>query len=305
MRDILGLRRAYGRLLPAIVAAMTLLAALALGGAEGADWLAGQWRGGAASAMTVQVPRPAAMLGQDGRTQSRRERVLAVLAATPGLSEVRALGDAEVADLLRPWLGAGAEAMSMPLPGVIAVHVGAGVDLARLREAVAAAAPGAVAELHAPWVARLAELAGSLRRCALLALGLVAGLAAAVVALATRAGLAAREEAVAILHGLGATDGMISGRFARRAFGLALLGGVGGAVLAVPVLLYLAWLSAPFGHRLVGMPALAADPASALAWARLLPERLWAGLAGLPVVAAGIGWAAARASVRAWLRRLP
>ncbi len=306
--EMLGLRRLFGGMLPAIVAAMTFLAALALGGAEGASALARHWRAGAANTITVQVPRPAAtILDTSGRAQPRRERVLAVLAATPGLS-VRALGDDEVADLLRPWLGTGAEAMSMPLPAVIAVRLErADVDLPRLREALSAAASGTVAEAHDVWVRRLGLLARSLQSCALLVLALVAGLAGGVVAVATRAGLAARREAVEIVHGLGATDAMIGGRFARRAFWLGLTGGVGGLVLAVPVLLAMAILAAPFvpGSSVASLGVPAADPATLRAWVGVLPAALWGALACLPPAAALIGWAAARATVRAWLRRLP
>ena len=58
-RDPLGLRRALSdRLLPALVAAMALLAALALAGARGAAELTARWEGGAATAMTVQLPPP-------------------------------------------------------------------------------------------------------------------------------------------------------------------------------------------------------------------------------------------------------
>ena len=71
-------------------------------------------------------------------------------------------------------------------------------------------------------------------------------MAAAVIAVATRAGLAARREAIEIVHGLGATDGYIAARFAGRATLLAATGGIAGAVLALPVLLTLANLAAPF-----------------------------------------------------------
>ena len=57
--DELGLRRAIAdRILPFLVAAMALLAALALAGWVGAASLARHWQQGAASALTVQVPQP-------------------------------------------------------------------------------------------------------------------------------------------------------------------------------------------------------------------------------------------------------
>jgi cell division transport system permease protein len=119
-----------------------------------------------------------------------------------------------------------------------------------------------------------------------------------VIAVATRAGLAARREAIEIVHGLGATDGYIAARFAGRATMLAAIGALAGALAALPVLLGLAELSAPFATG----PVMDGTAANALA---ALPAGLWVGLPALPVVAAAIGFLTAQGTVRRWLRRLP
>ena len=116
----------------------------------------------------------------------------------------------------------------------------------RLARQLDEAAPGTLVESHGVWIRRLAVLARSLQACAGLALLLVAAVAAAVITVATRAGLAARRESIEIVHGLGATDGYIAARFAGRATLLAASGGFVGAALALPVLLTLANLAAPF-----------------------------------------------------------
>ena len=294
--DDLGLKRALSdRLLPLLVAAMTFLAALTLAGAVAASALAVHWREGAASVTTIQVPRPRAIAGGT----SRVARVVAALHEMPGVGPIRVLTDDELADLLRPWLGSTAEAVSLPLPAVIEVRLTPGAadlpdDLARKLES---AAPGTFMESHGVWLERLSLLARSLQACAAIALLLVAGVSAAVVAVATRAGLAARRDAIEIVHGLGATDGYIAARFANRATLLAVVGAVAGALCALPVLLGLASLAAPFtGAPLgAGIPGLIAD----------LPAPLWVGLPALPAVAASIGWATAQGTVRRWLRRLP
>jgi cell division transport system permease protein len=297
--DDLGLRRALGEgMLPLLVAAMAFLAALAMGGVVGARVLAARWQGGAASALTVQVPQPGAAL--DG--QNRLDRALGVLHATPGVAAVRALTEGELADLLRPWLGSGAERLSIPLPAVIAVRLAPGAaPPEQLAARLAAAVPGTLTESHDVWLRRLALLSGSLQGCAWLALAMVAGIATAVVAIATRAGLAARREAIEIVHGLGATDGYIAGCFARRATGLATMGGLLGAVAALPVLLALAWLAAPFAGARPWTP----DGAGWLGLLGALPAPLWLGLPALPLAAAAIGFLTAQATVRRWLRRLP
>jgi cell division transport system permease protein len=296
--DELGLRRAVSdRMLPFLVGAMAFLAALALGGWIAAASLAQHWRLGAAAAMTVQVPHPADPAAQGGGT--RVARVVALLNSTSGIAEARALTDDELADLLRPWLGSGVERLSIPLPAVIQVHLSQdGPDLDALDRALNAVAPGTLTETHGVWIARLTALARSLQACAGAALLVVAGVAVSVIAVATRAGLSARRDAIEIVHGLGATDGYIAARFAGRATMLAALGGLAGAVAALPVLLGLAQLSAPFAAG----PVVDEAATSALA---ALPPGLWVGLPALPLVAAGIGFLTAQGTVRRWLRRLP
>ena len=106
--DELGLRRAISdRILPFLVAAMAVLAALALAGWVGAASLAQHWQQGASSALTVQVPQPREPAAQGGGT--RLERVETLLVATPGVASARALSDDELGELLRPWLGSDAE----------------------------------------------------------------------------------------------------------------------------------------------------------------------------------------------------
>ncbi|WP_338665055.1 FtsX-like permease family protein [Pararoseomonas sp. SCSIO 73927] len=280
-RDPLGLRRALSdRLLPGLVAAMALLAALALAGARGADRLADRWQAGAAAAVTVQVPDP---------SRERMAAALELLRADPVIARATAVSPERVTELLRPWLG---EAPALILPGVIELHLAAAPEaLPRLSERLAEAVPGAELEAHGIWVARLSALARSVQGVALAVLALVAGVAVAVVAVATRAGLAARREAIGVLHDLGATDRAIAGRFARRVAMLAGLGALAGAALAVPALAALSGLALPLSGGEVP--------------AHVLGELPWPMLAVLPPAAAAIGWGTAQATVRRWLRRLP
>ena len=291
--DDLGLRRALSdRLLPLLVAAMVFLAALAMAGAIAAAGLAAHWRGGAAPLLTVQVPQP----------EGRAEAVALVLEHTPGLT-TRRLDAAEVADLLRPWLGQDAARLSLNLPAVFEVRTDpvTGPQAAQFDAALERAAPGTLVERNGAWFARLVALAGSLQACAALAVVLVACVGAAVVAVAARAGLAARRDAIEIVHGLGATHGMIASRFAGRVTLLAFLGALLGVAMAVPVLLGLASLTAPFQAQTLAASA-QDDPGSLFA---ALPPLLWELLPALPVSAALIGWVTTQITVRTWLARLP
>ncbi len=302
--DELGLRRALAdRILPFLVAAMAFLAALALAGFVAAASLARHWQEGAGGNLTVQVPNPGEPAPEGG---ARRERVLALLRAAPGIAQAQPLSDAELADLLRPWLGNAAGGPAVPLPAVIRVRLDAqaagGADLDGLARRLEASVPGTLMESHQIWIGRLSALARSLQACAAVALLVVAGVAAAVVAVAIRAGLSSRREAIEIVHGLGATGGYIAGRFARRATGLAALGGLAGALAALPVLLGLAQLAAPFAGAPAAVPT---TGPGLLRAAEALPAALLFSVAALPIAAAAIGFLTAQATVRGWLRRLP
>lgn len=296
--DALGLRRARSdRVLPVLVASMAFLAALALAGWFGSAALARHWQNGAGVSLTVQVPRPNDS-AQTGGT--RVAAVLAALAGSLGVASAHALTDQELTDLLKPWLGEGIDRLAIAIPAVIAVRLTEAAprpDALTVR--LAAVAPGTLVEDHAIWIRRLSLLARSLQACAGLAVLLVAAVAAAVISVATRAALSARREAIEIVHGLGATDTYIAGRFARRATLLAASGAALGAVAALPVLLILARLAAPFA----GAPpqaGYALDEALAA-----VPAGLWLALPCLPAGAAAIGFGTAQGAVRSWLRRLP
>ena len=291
--DDLGLRRALSdRLLPALVAAMTFLAALTVAGVLAAAAIAQHWQSGAAAVLTVQIPDPADAAGEG----TRLDRAVAMLRGSPGIASARVLTAAELADLLRPWLGDATQAGALKLPAVVEVRLAPGQAApdSGLQGRLTAAVPGVFVEGHDVWIQRLAVLARSLQACAGAALLLVAGVAAAVVAVATRAGLAARRDAIEVVHGLGATDGFIAGRFASRATALAASGAVVGALAALPVLLGLATLAQPFVDATQVAPALPT-----------LPIGLWLCLPALPLAAAAIGWLTAHVTVRRWLRRLP
>jgi len=298
-RDDLGLRRLLGQeMLPWLVAAMAFLAALSIGGALEAQAVARHWQAGAARSATVLVPNPDLPLPRqgDGPEMTRFDAVLRVLRPNINLAQVRPLAPEDVGRLLRPWLGADTDLRTMHLPGVIALRLEReGVDLDKISREVAAVAPGATAEGHNAWIARLLALANTLEACALAVLGLVTLVAVAVVVAATRAGLAARREAIDIVHGLGAPDSYIASRFARRIAASAGIGGLLGMLAALPVLFGLAVLSAPFldGDGL-GLPHTIAD----------LPLLL-AAVPALPVVTSLLSYFTAQSTVRRWLRSLP
>jgi cell division transport system permease protein len=273
-RDPLGLARALpARLIPALVAAMALLAALAIGGATGASALAERWRG-AAAALTVALPPDAA---------PRIAEAAARIAALPGVAAATPVDPARLAELLRPWIG---EQPALPLPPLIELRLRPdAADSATLAALIARAWPGAELEAQGEVAGNLRGLAMRVQAISAFVLLLVAVMGAAVTLVATRAALAARREAIALIYDLGATRGDISGRVARRLAWQAGLGALAGAAGAVPLLGALASVAAPLAGGSGELP--------------LVP------LALLPPVAGAIAFATATATVRRFLRDAP
>jgi cell division transport system permease protein len=325
--DGLALRRALpDRLLPVMVAAMAVLAALALAGATGAQILSDRWSAGAASLVTIQIPQPDApatppsIAPPSGRMQAlatvpvptRADTVLAVLAEIPGVSQVHRLDKNELTALLAPWLGHDGD-FALALPAVIELHLPPDDPMAApaLARRLAAGAPGTLVERNAVWSDRLGTLADSLRTCAILAVLIVAGIATVLIAATTRAGLGARRQPIELIHAMGATDGYIAGRFARRTALLAFTGGLAGSLLALPLLVLLSRVAAPFAasatSATLAQPTDGALPALTdwTAWLSTLPTPLAATVLALAPTAALIGWLTTHITVRTWLRRLP
>ncbi len=261
----------HNRLLPVLSAAMVFLAALAGAGSLAAASLANHWRE-AAAGTTIQVPQDEAPAA----------------AALLGPATHR-MSPAEMASALKPWLGGDTATIAMPLPAVITLP---GNPPPNLEQALARAAPGAVVVRDTVWQQRAAVLADSLQSGAALAAGVVAFVAVGMVAAATIAGLSGQQEAIETVHYLGATDGQIAGRLAGAASAHALAGSAAGSVAAMPVLLVLARMTAPF------------QPSPGAAPHVLLPA-VWALLVALPLAAGLTVWLTAHATMRVRLRRLP
>ena len=299
--DPIGLRAAtHDRLLIAVVAAMSFLAALAMAGNVATSTLAAHWLGGARHVLTIEVPDPTASVQAASRI-TRLDAVLTALRQQPALSGVRALSPAELGHLLKPWLGDARTSgdAGIALPGVIMAqgdtHPHA---VAALRQELDQIAPGALVETGGGLAARLTTLTDSLQASAAAILLIVAAVAASVVGVSVRAGLAQRREAIDIIHGLGARDRDIASPFAREIARQAGLGGLLGGLAALPVLLWLGRLAAGFAlvpHSAAhGVGAMLAD----------MPTLLWAGPVVLMLVAALIGWVVAQTTVLGWLRHL-
>ena len=280
------------RFLPPIIAVTVFLAALALAVALALAGAADRWRTSLDGTITIEIPAPndPEVMGHE---KEIIEDAMAVLDDTPGIALARRLSRAEIAELLRPWLGDGAMIDDLPLPTLIDVTLerGGTLDTAKLREQLAAVAEGVQVDDHAVWFGRLVRAAETTRFLALLTFALVLAAAAVIVIFVTRTGLAVHREVIDLMHIMGATDAYIAGQFQSHVAGLAFRGGLIGLVLAA--------------IALGALVAATHDAAPSVLPALRLDGRDWLYLLALPFAAALIARFAARWTVIRALARLP
>ena len=210
---------ATARLTVFAAAAMAFLAVFALALSLATGRLADRWSEALAQGATIRISAAA------GQMQAQTQRVLDILAVTPGVASARALDAAETRALLAPWFGADLPVETLPIPQLVELREdGAGFDAEGLRLRLAAEVPGAALDDHARWRRPLVAAAERLRLIGLLSLGLIGSAAAVMVTLAARAALAANGQVIRVLRLIGARDAYIARAFVRR-FTLRTLGG--------------------------------------------------------------------------------
>lgn len=219
------------RFITLVVFMMTALATLASGGAQVVMALRASWVDAVSGQITIEIPaidskgviRNADVLAQKGAA------IREALIKREDVTSVHVLDRSEVENLVKPWLGEGADNTDLPLPALLGVTLSSdGADTIKAVDAaVKAADADASTETHQTWLA-------DLRRFSLVLLLAAAAMAAAVIACciltvagAVKARLAAHHSDIDLLHVMGATDNYIGQQFVRS-----VVTSVGGAAIA-------------------------------------------------------------------------
>ncbi|MFV0623637.1 cell division protein FtsX [Sphingomonas sp. ac-8] len=187
-----------------------------------------------AGRLTVQVVEADA-----ARRDAAVAGLLAGLRRSPLVARAAEVDRAQLAELMRPWLGEAGLDADLPIPAMIDVDLNQSDDaaVAAVTRIARAASPAVRVDWHASW---LAPVRGFLRTLGWVAFGLVAVMAtatAAVVLLAARAGLDTHRGTIDILHMLGATDVQIARLFQHRIAVDTLTGGLIGTLGGLAVVL--------------------------------------------------------------------
>jgi len=235
--------------MPWVIAIMTFLTVLAASAGlimlnatqQGSDDIARQ--------VTVQIvePDPAARNAQ-------RDRLAEMLKRDDGVSQAEIVPDAEIRELLIPWLGEDIEEANIPVPSLIDVTLRESADAAKL-DALAAKirpiSPSAKLDSQANWIAPFFALMNSLLMLTGGILLLLLLATSATVMLAVRSALNTHKETLGIMHMLGGTDVQAARLFQRRMALDALLGAVVGFVLAAVIIWILSFQFSAAGSGLL------------------------------------------------------
>ena len=222
-------RSVSGRTLVLLIAIMTFLSGVTLGGVVLVQKSAIAWSSDVGREVTIQI-RPVA-----GEVMESNLRTAVSLAqATQGVASARALSLEESQDLLKPWLGAGLDLSTLEIPRIVAVQLSdpQDADIAKL-ETDLKAIKGASLDTHAAWRDQLNTMAGTIVVSGLLVLTLIVVATVLAIVFATRGTMASNREIVDVLHFIGASNSFIAGEFQGRFLLIGFRGGIVGGLAAI------------------------------------------------------------------------
>lgn len=222
-------RSVAGRTLVLLIAIMTFLSGVTLGGVVLVQKSAIAWSSDVGREVTIQI-RP-----MEGEVMESNLRTAVALAEqTPGVSAARALTIEESEKLLEPWLGAGLDLSAIEIPRLVVVQLGdpADADLDKLRRDLETV-KGASLDTHAAWRQQLNTMAGTIVVSGLLVLTLIVVATVLAIIFATRGTMASNREIVDVLHFIGASNSFIAGEFQGRFLNIGFRGGIVGGLAAI------------------------------------------------------------------------
>lgn len=218
-----------GRTLVLLIAIMTFLSGVTLGGVVLVQKSAIAWSSDVGREVTIQI-RPV-----EGEVMESNLRTAVALAEqTPGVASARALTIEESEDLLEPWLGSGLDLSAIEIPRLVVVELAdpAEADIEKLQRDLQVI-KGASLDTHAAWRQQLNVMAGTIVVSGLLVLALIVVATVLAIIFATRGTMASNREIVDVLHFIGASNSFIAGEFQDRFLAIGFRGGIFGGLAAI------------------------------------------------------------------------
>ncbi len=218
-----------GRTLMLLIAIMTFLCAVTLGGVILIQKSALAWSQDVGREVTIQISPV------EGELMDANLRLAETIAeATKGVANARALSIEESEDLLKPWLGEGLDLTELNIPRLIIVRLSdpANADLETLENELKII-KGASLDRHDVWRTQLNSMAGTIVFSGVLGLVLIILATLLATVFATRGAMATNREIVDVLHFIGASNRFVAKEFQGRFLKIGFRGALIGAIFAL------------------------------------------------------------------------
>ncbi|ASY64105.1 Cell division protein FtsX [Sinorhizobium sojae CCBAU 05684] len=230
-----------GHALMCVIAIMSFLACLTLGGVSMVRATAHSWQSQISREITIQI-KPDDDLDMERALADARDLALTFSGTTGGTIVDRAA----TARLLEPWLGGGLDLDELPVPRLVVVTIDENnpPDFAAMRKALTEMIPQAFLDDHRTWVDRLVAMANTTAMIGSGVLMLVSSAMVLTVVFATRGALSGNRHIVEVLHFVGAEAGFVASEFQKHFLRISLKGaGAGGLLAALSFVIASFWQS--------------------------------------------------------------
>jgi len=233
--EIVPVHSTTSRTLLMLIAIMTFLSCLTLGGVILVQKSASAWSSNLSREVTIQI-RPI-----KGELMDANLRLAETIASEiKGVASANALSIEESEALLKPWLGENVDLTDLNIPRLVVVELfdPKGVDLEKLKSELKVI-KGASLDTHDAWRDQLSTMATTIVFSGLLIFLLIVIATLLAVVFATRGTMASSREIVDVLHFIGASNRFVAKEFQSRFLKIGFLGGSIGGVGAILFFMFL------------------------------------------------------------------
>lgn len=244
-----------GTALVTVIAIMTFLACLTMGGVSLVRASAAAWQSQIAREATIQI-RP--VEGQD--IEKALQQASDIARGFAGVKATNIIDKDATARLLEPWLGTGLNIDELPVPRLVVVTIdeSAPPDFDTMRTELTRAIPAASFDDHRTWVDRLVSMAHTTVLVGTAVLSLVIAATVLTVIFATRGAMSGNSHIIEVLHFIGAESKFVAREFEWHFFRTALKGALFGGAAAMLVFLIFSWwasrhMATPEGDQAAAM----------------------------------------------------
>lgn len=216
--------------LTVVIAIMTFLGCLAVGGVNLVNQSAANWEGQISTEATIQI-RPV-----DGQNmQDNLIKAVRLVKGFDGVIDARIVDEEAIKRLLEPWLGSGLELDDLPVPRLIIVTLSKRneVNFSAISQAIKQQIPGGSFDDHSTWIERLVTMARASVIIGLIILILVLVALGLTVIFATRGSLSGNAPIIEVLHFIGAENRFVARQFDWHFLQMGFRGAMYGGIAAV------------------------------------------------------------------------